>query len=221
MSKLPHKVVLVGQERREETNCLVALLPSVSEEEEEEDEVTIVLPLFFCRSFCRSCCPSFFRRSPKLVRLAAEFCDDDDDDDDVVSTLEQKDFIILAPLLFFVVVVKVAAVAVVLIAWLRLKRSKIFVVFVVVVVPEMMLIRIYLFIQRALRLPKKETKKSNKKSRKFVNPKYFFFCFLSPSFPFLSFPFPEKGVHFFYSWRERKSAKTRGWGAASSLATNA
>jgi hypothetical protein len=75
MSKLPHKVVLVGQERREETNCLVAL-PSVSEkeeeEEEEEEEVTIVLLLFFCCSFCRCFCPSFFRRSPKLVRLAAE-----------------------------------------------------------------------------------------------------------------------------------------------------
>mmetsp|Transcript_7403 Transcript_7403/g.23121 ORF Transcript_7403/g.23121 Transcript_7403/m.23121 type:complete len:221 (-) Transcript_7403:206-868(-) len=43
-------------------------------EEEEEEEVTIVLlPLFFfCRSLCRCCCPSFFRRSPKLVRLAAE-----------------------------------------------------------------------------------------------------------------------------------------------------
>jgi hypothetical protein len=54
MSKLPHKVVLVGQERREETNCLV-VLPSVSEEEEEEEEeVTIVLLLFFCCSF-RGC----------------------------------------------------------------------------------------------------------------------------------------------------------------------
>ena len=57
--------------------------------------------------------------------------------------MEQKDFIILAPLKLFFVVVKVVVV-VLIVCLLPLRRSKIFVLVFVVVVPEMMRVRIYL-----------------------------------------------------------------------------